>query len=282
VRDVPGVRFYTNATGQWFTPTSAAAADAITGQAVDTLDFTRTVEQAWADGVRVFIEHGPRGLCSGWIRRILGERDHLVVSLDVAGRSGVRQVQNACAWLVAAGVPVNVGALDAALAAAAPVPSTAVTRLTMPAHAPAPLVPAQPAQAVQAAHAAPAPAPHHTLAPIGSHMMTPAPYLEPVLTAARAAAQPARPVVPVVATVAAAPTPAQPAQAPVMPAVAARPVPAPVPAPSRHRQHRLPLRLFPWAHLSLRRPFQRLHPPCPLPSLFLRPRWPRSLCRPLL
>jgi acyl transferase domain-containing protein len=230
VRDVPGVRFYTNATGQWFTPTSAAAADAITGQAVDTLDFTRTVEQAWADGVRVFIEHGPRGLCSGWIRRILGERDHLVVSLDVAGRSGVRQVQNACAWLVAAGVPVNVDALDAALAAAAPVPSTPATRLTMPAHAPAPLVPAQPAQAVQAAHAAPAPAPHHTLAPIGSHMMTPAPYLEPVLTAARAAAQPARPVVPVVATVAAAPTPAQPAQAPVMPAVAARPVPAPVPA----------------------------------------------------
>jgi acyl transferase domain-containing protein len=230
VREVPGVRFYTNATGQWFTPTSANAADAITGQAVDTLDFTRTVEQAWADGVRVFIEHGPRGLCSGWIRRILGERDHLVVSLDVAGRSGVRQVQNACAWLVAAGVPVNVGALDAALAAAAPVPSTAVTLLTMPAHAPSPLVPAQPAQAVQAAHAAPAPAPHHTLAPIGSHMMTPAPYLEPVLTAARAAAQPARPVVPVVATVAAAPTPAQPAQAPVMPAVAARPVPAPVSA----------------------------------------------------
>jgi acyl transferase domain-containing protein/3-hydroxymyristoyl/3-hydroxydecanoyl-(acyl carrier protein) dehydratase len=236
VRDVPGVRFYTNATGQWFTPTSAAAADAITGQAVDTLDFTRTVEQAWADGVRVFIEHGPRGLCSGWIRRILGERDHLVVSLDVAGRSGVRQVQNACAWLVAAGVPVNVDALDAALAAAAPVPATPATRLTMPAHAPAPLVPAQRAQAVQAVQAAPtvdtarAIAPHHTLAPIGSHMMTPAPYLEPVLTAARAAAQPARPVVPVVTSVAAAPTPAQPAQAPVMPAVAARPVPAPVPA----------------------------------------------------
>jgi acyl transferase domain-containing protein/3-hydroxymyristoyl/3-hydroxydecanoyl-(acyl carrier protein) dehydratase/1-acyl-sn-glycerol-3-phosphate acyltransferase len=236
VRDVPGVRFYTNATGQWFMPTSANAADAITGQAVDTLDFTRTVEQAWADGVRVFIEHGPRGLCSGWIRRILGERDHLVVSLDVAGRSGVRQVQNACAWLVAAGVPVNVDALDAALAAAAPVPATPATRLTMPAHAPAPLVPAQPAQAVQAVQAAPtvdtarAIAPHHTLAPIGSHMMTPAPYLEPVLTAARAAAQPARPVVPVVTSVAAAPTPAQPAQAPVMPAVAARPVPAPVPA----------------------------------------------------
>ena len=140
VSEVPGVRFYTNATNRSFSPTSASAADAITGQALRTLDFTKTVEQAWSDGVRVFIEHGPRGLCSGWIKRILGEREHLAVPLDVAGRSGVRQALNATGWLVAAGVRCDVTALQRALDAAAPKPRATGPVLTLPAHPPAPRV----------------------------------------------------------------------------------------------------------------------------------------------
>ena len=249
VQDVPGVRFYTNATGQWFTPTSANAADAITGQAVDTLDFTRTVEQAWADGVRVFIEHGPRGLCSGWIRRILGEREHLVVSLDVAGRSGVRQVLNACAWLVAAGVPANVAALEAALAAAASPARPAGSRgqsgsigpkLTLPAHAPAPKVPTRPQLAeapapLQTALAQPVRLPP-ALTPDGFHMMTPAPYLEPVLQSPGLRTAPVA-VAAVVETVPAAVPPVAPpavaaTAAPAAPAVSTAAFSAPVAAPA--------------------------------------------------
>ena len=127
-RDVPGVRFYTHATGSWFHPTADAAADAITGQATRTLDFPRLVEQAWADGVRVFVEHGPRGLCSGWIKRILGERDHIAVPLDVQGRSGLRQAMNAAAWLRGrrrrrACTRAGGGALGLAAAAARPGPA---------------------------------------------------------------------------------------------------------------------------------------------------------------
>ena len=141
-RDVPGVRFYTHATGSWFHPTADAAADAITGQAARTLDFPRLVEQAWADGVRVFLEHGPRGLCSGWIKRILGERDHIAVPLDVQGRSGLRQAMNAAAWLLAAGVDVHARALEEALSASLPPPRAPGRRLTLAAHAPAPRLPA--------------------------------------------------------------------------------------------------------------------------------------------
>ena len=141
-RDVPGVRFYTHATGSWFHPTADAAADAITGQATRTLDFPRLVEQAWADGVRVFVEHGPRGLCSGWIKRILGERDHIAVPLDVQGRSGLRQAMNAAAWLLAAGVDVHARALEEALSASLPPPRAPGRRLTLAAHAPAPRLPA--------------------------------------------------------------------------------------------------------------------------------------------
>jgi acyl transferase domain-containing protein/3-hydroxymyristoyl/3-hydroxydecanoyl-(acyl carrier protein) dehydratase/1-acyl-sn-glycerol-3-phosphate acyltransferase len=170
--DVDNVRFYTNATGSWYAPTSQAAADAITGQALDTLDFPRTIEQAWADGVRVFIEHGPRGLCSGWIRRILGEREHLVVPLDVAGRSGVRQLLNAAAWLVAAGVKADVAALEAAIARAAPTRRPSGATLVLSAHAPIPQIPVSPATMTE---------PGVTEISPNVQKMKPAPYLEPVL-----------------------------------------------------------------------------------------------------
>jgi acyl transferase domain-containing protein/3-hydroxymyristoyl/3-hydroxydecanoyl-(acyl carrier protein) dehydratase/1-acyl-sn-glycerol-3-phosphate acyltransferase len=218
VADVPSVRFYTNATGTWFKATSEAAADAITGQAVDTLDFTRTVEQAWADGVRVFIEHGPRGLCGGWIRRILGEREHLVVSLDIAGRSGVRQVLNAAAWLLAAGIKANFAALEAELVGAAPKTRPSGAMLTLPAHATAPKIPVR-QKAVAMPLAVPA-----THTQDGKQMMAPAPYLEPVLQGASVRVGAALPVVPVVPPV---------MTIPPVPQPVSRPLPAPsLPAPA--------------------------------------------------
>ena len=178
VKDVPGVRFYTNASNSSFKPTADSAADAITGQALRTLDFAKTIENAWNDGVRVFIEHGPRGLCSGWIRRVLKDREHVVVSLDVAGRSGVRQVLNACASLVAAGVKVEVGALEAAFVAAAPKKKNSGAMLTFAAHWPAVVKSPLPSRGEGQGEGKP-------LAPIlassGTQIMIPAPKLEPVL-----------------------------------------------------------------------------------------------------
>jgi acyl transferase domain-containing protein len=59
---VEGVRFYSNAENRAYVPTREAAAAAITRQALETVDFPKTILQAYADGVRVFIEHGPRGI----------------------------------------------------------------------------------------------------------------------------------------------------------------------------------------------------------------------------
>ena len=107
VKPVDGVRFYSNGFEQAFVPTSDKAAEAITNQALSTLDFPSTIEQAYADGVRVFVEHGPRGRATSWVRSILGEREHLAVSLDAMGRSSLRTVANAVAALVAAGIDVD-------------------------------------------------------------------------------------------------------------------------------------------------------------------------------
>ncbi len=139
---VPGVRHYSAGSATAFTAEPDVIAKAITAQAVDTLDFPRMIERAWADGVRVFIEHGPRGLCSGWIKKVLGEREHLAVPMDVSGRSGVRQLANAAAALVAAGVAVDVEALHRALGVDAQPKKASGATMKVPAHAPAIRLPA--------------------------------------------------------------------------------------------------------------------------------------------
>ncbi|MEB3197744.1 MAG: beta-ketoacyl synthase N-terminal-like domain-containing protein, partial [Candidatus Sericytochromatia bacterium] len=108
---VPGVRFYTHATGRWYEPTADSAADALLGQALKTIDFPALVEAAYADGVRVFVEHGPQAGLAPLVRQILGDRPHLAVSLDMQSQPSLRQLANACAALLAAGVPVDWPAL---------------------------------------------------------------------------------------------------------------------------------------------------------------------------
>lgn len=131
---VPGVRFYSGATTHWYTATAERAADAVTAQGMGTIDFVGTVERAWADGVRVFVEHGPRGLCTGWIKRILGEREHVAVALDAADR-GLGPLHLAVAELVAAGVPVRAqGLFEHLRAAVAPSAADDTPAITVPAH----------------------------------------------------------------------------------------------------------------------------------------------------
>jgi len=180
---VPGVRHYSAGSATAFTAEPDVIAKAITAQAVDTLDFPRMIERAWADGVRVFIEHGPRGLCSGWIKKVLGEREHLAVPMDVSGRSGVRQLANAAAALVAAGVAVDVEALHRALGADAPPKKATGATMKVPAHAPAIRLPAF---------------------ETGVQVMAPAPRLVPVLgeEMPSALAAPVAAAAPVVVTVA--------------------------------------------------------------------------------
>lgn len=143
--DVPGVRFYSGATGRAYRPTAERAADALTAQGLNTIDFAATVERAYADGVRVFVEHGPRKLCTGWIKRVLGDRDHVAVALDAPGGTGLRQTCLAVAELVVAGVPVHADELFARLAeAATEIPRPGPT-VTVPVLAPPCLPPLEPA-----------------------------------------------------------------------------------------------------------------------------------------
>jgi acyl transferase domain-containing protein/3-hydroxymyristoyl/3-hydroxydecanoyl-(acyl carrier protein) dehydratase len=135
---VPRVRFYTHATCSHYELGREAVANALTAQALRTVDFPRLVEAAWHDGVRTFVEHGPSGGCSRWISSILGEREHLAVALDEQGRDGVEQAADTVAQLLAAGVPVDWRSFEARLSRQ---PKPMRAQLRFPAHMPAPRFP---------------------------------------------------------------------------------------------------------------------------------------------
>ncbi len=164
--DVPGVRFYTHATLGSYRPTRESAASAILGQAVHTLDFPALVKRAYDDGIRIFLEHGPRGLCSGWTGKILASHEipqnaYLAVSLDRTGAGSFRHTAETVAQLLTAGVDLRWDLFHRPTEA----PVKAARPLTFPAHWP-PIV---------------LPATENTMTPDHPQLMPPAPPLPPVL-----------------------------------------------------------------------------------------------------
>ncbi|MDK9498163.1 SDR family NAD(P)-dependent oxidoreductase [Streptomyces katrae] len=89
--------------------------DAVRGllarQVAEPVRFTEQVEAMYAAGVRTFVEAGPGRVLSGLVGRILGERPHTAVPLDVPGEHGLARLVTALAELAAAGVPVEPEAL---------------------------------------------------------------------------------------------------------------------------------------------------------------------------
>jgi NAD(P)-dependent dehydrogenase (short-subunit alcohol dehydrogenase family)/malonyl CoA-acyl carrier protein transacylase len=139
---VPETRFYSCATCSTYPITPDAVADALTKQALTTVDFAGTVEQAWADGVRIFIEHGPQPACTTWIDQILADRDHVAVALDAPRRDGIRQLAYATAELLAAGVAADHRKLTKHLFDCRPPAFTPGQTFTLPAHRPPVRLPA--------------------------------------------------------------------------------------------------------------------------------------------
>lgn len=75
-----GLRFYSAHAKGPYEVTRESAADAIAAHALHGFDFAATVERAWQDGVRVFVEAGPQATCTRMIRKTLGDRPHLAIS----------------------------------------------------------------------------------------------------------------------------------------------------------------------------------------------------------
>ncbi|MFN3910409.1 beta-ketoacyl synthase N-terminal-like domain-containing protein [Hyphomonas sp.] len=115
VSRVTGVRLYANAVNAAYAPTKARVADMLTRQAVTTVDFPATIRQAWEDGVRTFVEVGPRDTLTQSIGQILSGKPHLAVATDRVETSEIAQIAELTATLFAAGHPVRIDRIAARL-----------------------------------------------------------------------------------------------------------------------------------------------------------------------
>ena len=107
----PDIRYYSCTLGRAQALTEASAADSILGQALHGFDFPATVEQAYADGVRLFLEMGPQASCKRMIDRILEGKPHSALSASVRGEDEYLTILKFLGTLAAERVPVNLNKL---------------------------------------------------------------------------------------------------------------------------------------------------------------------------
>ncbi len=96
-----GVRFYSAAAAESLALDRESAAESIVAQAVGGFDFPATIERAYADGVRIFVEPGPGVSCTRMIGKILGRRPHVARSACVPGEDDEATILNVVASMYA-------------------------------------------------------------------------------------------------------------------------------------------------------------------------------------
>jgi acyl transferase domain-containing protein/3-hydroxymyristoyl/3-hydroxydecanoyl-(acyl carrier protein) dehydratase len=101
------IRFYSCANGCDYEIDSEKAAESILKQAISGFDFPATINRAYEDGVRIFLEMGPHASCTRMIRTILKDRPHLSVSASVRGEDEYLTVLKCLGTLVSERISVN-------------------------------------------------------------------------------------------------------------------------------------------------------------------------------
>jgi malonyl CoA-acyl carrier protein transacylase/phosphopantetheinyl transferase (holo-ACP synthase) len=102
----PRVMTYTCATALPFPEDLDEVRELAVAQWVRRVDFSETIERMHSDGVRLFVEVGPKGMLCAFVDDILRKRPHLAIPSDVPNRSGTTQLNHLVGLLSAHGVPM--------------------------------------------------------------------------------------------------------------------------------------------------------------------------------
>ncbi|MBN3895089.1 MAG: PfaB family protein [Nostoc sp. NOS(2021)] len=118
-QNLPGIVFYSAADYQPIALESDAFAGGV-GEAIahniakglcQELDFPQLVNRVYGDGVRIFLEAGAGSVCSRWIDKILGNKEHITVSLNRRGMDDHASMVKALAKLLSHQVNVDLSPL---------------------------------------------------------------------------------------------------------------------------------------------------------------------------
>jgi PfaB family protein len=150
VQPVPDIAFFTAATYGQTSLDSGAIAQSIAQALCQPLDFPRLIRQVYDNGARVFIELGPGGTCSRWIRETLKQEDHTAITFNTRGVDDHTATLRALAKLVSHRVPLDLACLYQPLApiASAPEKILAETIASSQGSSQASVEPSRPAQPV--------------------------------------------------------------------------------------------------------------------------------------
>lgn len=134
----PDVDFYSGAWGRRYALSAESAADAILAQAIQTVDFPRLIESAYADGVRGFLEIGPGSSCTKMIAEILSNRPHWGAAVCPVTADPLGHALSILAELIVQRLPVDLSALYGAPEETAVRRAQAADRgrMVMPVHLP--------------------------------------------------------------------------------------------------------------------------------------------------
>jgi acyl transferase domain-containing protein len=148
--------------------------------------FRETIEHMHRDGIRMFVEAGPRSGLTGFVGDILRRKQHCCVPANVQHRTGIHQLQHLVAELVAHHVPVNLERLyerrNPESISGVPTPARPLMRIKMglqPVRLPADFKPMLKApEAASAPAPANKPEPQPAAAALAAHMQTMSQFLE--------------------------------------------------------------------------------------------------------
>ncbi|MBQ3289571.1 MAG: 4'-phosphopantetheinyl transferase superfamily protein [Kiritimatiellae bacterium] len=108
MRNAPDIDVYSCATADRLPSRLRAAREDIAGRWARPVRFVDTIRRMYADGYRVFLEVGPRGLLTAAVGDTLRDEEHAAIALDSIHRRGLLQTQHAIGQLVALGAQMDI------------------------------------------------------------------------------------------------------------------------------------------------------------------------------
>ncbi|HEY1064642.1 MAG TPA: acyltransferase domain-containing protein, partial [Pirellulales bacterium] len=107
----PELDVYSCSTAEPFPPDPEAIKRQTIHQWAEPVEFTRLIRRMHADGVRIFLECGPRATCTGFVDDILRGQSYLAMPTSVPRKSGLMQLGHVVAQLSAHHTPLNLTSL---------------------------------------------------------------------------------------------------------------------------------------------------------------------------